>query len=152
GQTLARRGAVAVRRQPRRARMRPIRWMRRHPRWGIALALLVLIVPPNVLVYRHAWAMTHFAPAGARTPPQQLPAAEKVGALLPGVRLPRPVNGRTLADVGLDFQTHTTPGATVTLEAWHVPHPTPRGLVLLFHGDAAGKATLLSEARAFYDL
>ena len=127
--------------------MRVVRWARRHPWLSAASALLLLVVLANALAYRHAWAMTHFAPDGSRTPPpERLSAAGKLGVLLTGGRLPRPVNDRTPDLAGLGYETHAIDGGPFALEAWYVPHPNPRGTVLLFHGYGGCKAGLLDEA------
>src|SRR5205823_6308378 len=55
----------------------------------------------------------------------------------------------TPAAAGLPFTTHTIPVADGTLEAWHVPAESARGLVLLVHGRGASKDCLLREAAAF---
>src|SRR5262249_49558811 len=97
--------------------------------------------------------MTHFAADGSRTPPpERLSAAGKLGVLLTGVRLPRPVNDRTPDQLGLGYETHAIEGGPFALEAWYVPCPQPRGTVLLVHGYGGCKAGLLDEARAFHDL
>jgi alpha-beta hydrolase superfamily lysophospholipase len=113
-----------------------------------ALGFLAL----NVLAWRHARAMTHYASAGQRTPkPQNLSLREKLRVLFSGVVLPRPELPETPGDHGLPWEVHTLHGPE-TLEAWYVPHPRPRGLVAMFHGYADCKATLLPEAAAFHAL
>jgi alpha-beta hydrolase superfamily lysophospholipase len=133
--------------------MKLLRWLRKHPIRSAVLSLLLFVVLVNLLAFRHAWTMTHFAAPGSRTPPpEQLSAVGKLGVVLTGVRLPRPVNDRTPDADGLTYETHTISGGPFPLEAWYVPHPQPRGTVLLFHGYAACKSTLLPEAKAFHDL
>ena len=45
----------------------------------------------NLLVYRHAYAMTHFETGQPRTGlPESLSIGQKIGVLLWGVNLPRP--------------------------------------------------------------
>jgi alpha-beta hydrolase superfamily lysophospholipase len=69
-----------------------------------------------------------------------------------GVRLPRPENQRTPRDVNLGYERHLFPGAHgLPLEAWLIPRTNARGTVVLFHGHAASKDSLLREARVFHD-
>jgi len=129
------------------------RWARMHPKRSIAFLLLTLFVFLNVLAYRHAHAMTHFADGGSRpSGPESLSLLGKLKALLGGVEIPRPRNTSTPADVGLAYQVHTFAGDAGDLEAWYVPHPKARGLVVMFHGYAACKAGLLREAKGFHEL
>jgi hypothetical protein len=68
------------------------------------------------------------------------------------VTLPRPENAFTPGAVGLPFTTHIISEGPIRLEAWHVPAEASRGLVLLFHGHAACKCGLLTEAAALWRL
>jgi alpha-beta hydrolase superfamily lysophospholipase len=116
--------------------------------------LLVVSLLLNVIAFLHARAMTHYVPGGTRPArPESLTVLEKAGVLLAGVTVPRPENAATPASVGLAFTAHRFAGdGGSDLEAWHVAHPEPKGLVLLFPGYAAAKDSLLGEARAFHDL
>src|SRR5262249_39182856 len=104
--------------------------------------------------YIHARAMTHYADVGERTPsPEGLSFLGKVGVLFTGVTVPRPSGSGTPADRELAFEVLRIEVADGTrLEAWSVPHPKARGLVLLFHGYASCKAGLLPELAAFHEL
>jgi len=69
------------------------------------------------------------------------------------VPVPRPTNQSTPADLGLAYSTvniPTTDGGT--LEAWAVPAPTPRGIVLLFPAYASSKDSLLQPVAALHGL
>jgi alpha-beta hydrolase superfamily lysophospholipase len=128
--------------------------MRRHPWRAACLSLFVVFVLLNLLAYSHARAMTHFVRGGSLTArPESLSWPQKLRVLLTGVRIPKPLNKITPDSVGFAFSTHRFDTADgISLEAWQVPHPRPRGVVLLFHGYAACKANLLPEARAFHEL
>jgi len=117
---------------------------------GLALALALL----NVLAYAHARAMTRFTAAGTRTPrPEALTWGEKVRVLFTGATIPKPRDAATPAALGLAWETRHFPGAFgLTLEAWHVPHPAPKGVVVLVHGYADSKGALLPEGQAFHAL
>jgi uncharacterized protein len=129
-------------------------WAWMYPWRTLGLCLLLGFVVLNLLAYRHARAFTRFQAEGGgrRDAPEARSLLDKVRLLLGGVALPRPCQDRTPADVGLPFERHHFPGEAGTLEAWYVPHPAARGLVLLFHGYSGCKSSLLPEARAFHEL
>jgi alpha-beta hydrolase superfamily lysophospholipase len=130
-----------------------VRLLSSSPAFWTTLALVLTFILLNVLAYRQARAMTHFAPCGTRTAlPEELPFFGKLKAVLWGVLVPRPNRDETPADTGLDHETITFAGGRFPLEAWYVPHAADRGLVLLFHGYTRCKADLVPEARAFHDL
>ncbi len=135
---------------------RCLRWIWRHRKLSLGLCLLVGLILLNLVAYMHAHAMTHFTVSGNRTQnPEDLSTWQKVKVLLGGVNIPRPVNDTDPGRVGLPFEVrHLRTHDSFNLEGWYIPPPEPaaRGLVALFHGYSASKATLLREARAFHDL
>ena len=114
---------------------------------AIAFALL------NAFAYGHAYSMTHFSATGVRTGrPETLTLVQKLRVAAAGVELPKPRNEATPLDRGMPFETWTIPvDASVTLEAWSVRAVEARGVVVLFHGYADRKSSILAEARAFLD-
>ncbi|MBI3409907.1 MAG: alpha/beta fold hydrolase [Planctomycetes bacterium] len=126
-------------------------WRRRRL---LLAALLLGFVALNILAYIHAYRMTHFV-AGVSHPgkPESMSFGQKLNALILGIEVPRPKCSQTPADFDLSFESITIPGRDGnSLAAWLVPHPEAKGLVVLFHGYAACKSNLLSEAKAFHDL
>ncbi|MFN8458215.1 MAG: alpha/beta fold hydrolase [Anaerolineae bacterium] len=119
--------------------------------WVVALLALGGL---NFLAYRHAYAMLNFRQAGERTPPPEaLTRWQKLKILLNGIAIPKPQNHTTPASLNLPFEVHhITIDENITLEAWHMPHPRPKGIVVMFHGYAAAKSGMLPEAQAFYKL
>ena len=105
----------------------------------------------NVLAYGHARTMTHFQAGGARTgKAETLTWGEKVRIVALGVQLPKPRNTETPLDRQMPFETWMIPVEPgVTLEAWGVRQANPRGVVVLFHGYADRKSSVLTEAKAF---
>jgi uncharacterized protein len=101
-----------------------------------------------------ARAMTHYVPSGHQTPPpEHLSFFGKLNVLIAGVQVPRPENGAAPDSVGLRFTTHRFAASDGTkLEAWHIDCPQERGLVLLFHGYAGCRASLLAEAKTFHQM
>jgi alpha-beta hydrolase superfamily lysophospholipase len=98
--------------------------------------------------------MTHFVSGGERTQkPESLTFSRKLQVLLAGVTMPRPVNRQTPSDFDLSFETVTlTNSRGIRLEAWRIPQPSSKGMVLLFHGYGASKDSLLPAAREFQKL
>jgi alpha-beta hydrolase superfamily lysophospholipase len=116
--------------------------------------LLSAVVSANVLAFMQARAMTRFVESGERTRrPDELNVLEKIGVVLTGVVLPRPRASTTPAKYGLEFQVHRfASSAGVNLEAWYVPGKENLPLVLLFHGYAISKSSLLTTMRVFHEL
>jgi hypothetical protein len=114
--------------------------------------VVVAAAAVNGLAYRHAHALGHFSQGGARTPrAEALTALQKARVLLVGPNLPKPRNRRTPRDLGLAFERHAFPGAFGDeIEAWLVPGPPGAGLVVLFHGHASAKDSLLPAARELH--
>jgi uncharacterized protein len=131
---------------------RIIRWILTHRRLSICSFLIFPVVLFNMVAYNHAYAMTHFSHTGTRTEgPGSLSLWGKLRTLITGVNLPRPTNDRTPAALELSFDTHTflLPEGC-NLEAWHIPHAEPKGLVIMFHGYGGSKSTMLPQAEAFH--
>ncbi|MCH8550466.1 MAG: alpha/beta hydrolase [Natronospirillum sp.] len=69
------------------------------------------------------------------------------------LHLPSGDLGRSPQDIGLaydDLELHTADGET--LHAWWLPHDSPRGTVLFFHGNAGNISHRLDSLRIFHDL
>ncbi|HKM56418.1 MAG TPA: alpha/beta hydrolase, partial [Isosphaeraceae bacterium] len=131
-----------------------LRWMWLHRKFSFCLLLAAVLVALNIVAYNHAYSMTHFREGGSRTAsPETLPFFAKAQVVLLGVNIPRPCNHADPSSQGLTFETLQFQGKDgVSLEAWHLANSSAKGLVLLLHGYAACKASLLSEASAFHDL
>lgn len=116
--------------------------------------LLSAVISANILAFMQARAMTRFVEDGERTArPEQLSLFERVAVILSGVNIPRPRNLSTPAKYNLDFQVQRfTSRNGSTMEAWYVPGKEALPLVLLFHGYAVSKSSLLTTARVFHEL
>ena len=116
-----------------------------------AAGLVVAAVALNALVYAHARAMTHFAPGGPQTSrPETLSFTQKLSVAAFGVQMTKRRNERSPANLGLPFEIPVEDG--ILLEAWDIPLDQRRGVVLLFHGYADRKSSVLAEAEAFRSL
>jgi uncharacterized protein len=118
----------------------------------VVLGLPVIVL--NVAAFGHARALSRFSEGGTRTPlPEALSLRQKLHVLLTGANVPRPTNRRTPADAGLAFERHVFPGAHgLPIEAWYIPQADSRGTVVLFHGHADSKISLMGPARTFQAL
>ena len=114
--------------------------------FGIAVA--------NVAAFRHARAFGEYASSGVRTqPPEKLTPAGRLAILINGVTVPRPENQRTPQSDGLEYETQRFPGARgETIEAWSIPCPDTRGVVVLFHGYGGSKDSLIEPAIKFREM
>jgi len=125
-------------------------------RWLLILLILMVggVAMLNVLTYNHAHAMMHFTSDGPRTKkPEQLFFPAKLKVLIAGVNVPRPASDRLPSDLNPDCQSLTIRCPNdVTLSAWYTDQGNATPLVILFHGYAAEKTSLLPEAKMFLDL
>lgn len=129
-------------------------WLRRYHRVAVAASLTLTFILLNLIAYRQARAMLTFTQTGNRTePPETLSLWKKVSMLFIGVNIPKPLNSSGPAQWDLPHRVHRFKvNSVVELEAWYIPRPQAKGLVLLFHGYASSKSSLLPEAKAFHEL
>jgi uncharacterized protein len=119
-------------------------------RTKILIAVTGLFVVANAVAFYHAWRLTHYVRAGECTrAPQHLSAIEKCLVLATGVEIPKsandapPTGGRAV---------YLTARDGVRLEAWVLPAETNQAVVVMFHGHAASKSSMRSEAALFREL
>ncbi|GIK41494.1 MAG: hypothetical protein BroJett011_53270 [Chloroflexota bacterium] len=126
------------------------------PNRGLILAasLTLTFILLNIIAYRQAQAMLTFTQIGSRTAaPESLSIWQKVKMLFTGVNIPKPLNNSKPDSWALTFTVHRFKVTEIVeLEAWHIPHPQAKGLILLFHGYASSKSSLLPEAKALHEL
>lgn len=133
--------------------MNNLRANRIFSRWIVttAFAAALAFVLLNIVAYRQARAMTHYTTERKTTPSiEKLSPVQKAGVLLFGAQMARPVNRRTPADFGLPYEVVSLTGAHgLPLEAWFIPCPQAKGIVLMFHGHGGCKESLLAAAESF---
>jgi uncharacterized protein len=119
---------------------------------GVSWVIAFLVI--NFMAYMQARAMTHFFVGNDRTaPPEHLTYFAKLKVLFTGVRIPRPANDMTPADVGLPYETVRFGGTTgQECEAWYVPCASSKSICIQFHAYAASKSSLLQQADAFHTM
>ncbi len=116
----------------------------------VFLAVFVL----NGLAWMQAWNFSHFVPEG-QPPPRldQMSLPEQLWVMVTGVRVAKPQNAHTPRDLNLEYEVHRIPLENgESLEAWWIPHTAVRGVVLMFHGYATCKESLLAPAAALHNL
>ncbi len=114
--------------------------------------VLLAIAGVNILAWNHADAMMTFTSSGQKTAkPENLNFQEKLNILLFGVNVPKPRNLQNPTHYGLPFETHklTNPSGH-SLEGWYIPKPRSNNVILLFHGYASSKASLLPIAQELH--
>jgi len=107
----------------------------------LTVIFLLLFVLLNVILYNHAWQLTHFtAETGfEKKKPEDLGLLEKGKLAFTGVTVSRPENKIFPKD---KFETLKISGR-YELEAWLLKVPKPKGVVLLFHGYQNSKSGMV---------
>lgn len=114
--------------------------------WLLLLALLLV----NAVALFHAWKLTHFDASATKKIENAygLSTGEKLGLLLRGADMPRPVNK---ARPARPYQTVRLQ-SNKAIECWYIPRDSARGTVALFHGYGGEKSGMLDKAEVFYQL
>ncbi len=104
----------------------------------------------NVVAYQHAYKFTHFTnEVSARTKdPKDLDAFSKVKLLFTGIDNPKSKNKSLPSQ---DYQTIKIK-STEVLECWGIKTPNAKGTIIMFHGYAGEKSSLLERADEFLKL
>jgi len=112
----------------------------------IAWVVGVLFIMANLVAYQHAYKFTHFTGHATRTrDPKALPVLSKIGLLFTGIDNPHPQNK------ALPTQPYKVVKikSTTTLHCWQIDTPGSKGTVVMFHGFAGEKSSLLTRADVF---
>lgn len=104
----------------------------------------------NVIAYLHAYKFTHFAKliSERTSDPKELSPLAKSKILFTGIDNPRPKNKKYPLN---EFRTIKI-NSTVVLECWQLRVPEAKGTVIMFHGYAGEKSSLLDRADEFLKL
>jgi len=123
-------------------RLRHLRW------WQYAIiACIVGIIAINGMAWMQAHSMLHYSsPSAEKAEIRNLSFSQRLRMIFLGAKIPRPINRSTPTDIGLFFETQWIESDGGALEAWFIPHEDSQGIVLLFPGYAASKASLLAPA------
>lgn len=116
----------------------------------IARLFLIGFVLANIVAFLHAYRFTHFSDsAPARTAdPKELSFGKKLATLFTGIDNPRPANKET------PTQPYTVEyvNSSEQLECWRINVPDAKGTILLFHGYAGKKSSLIRRAEIFQEM
>lgn len=98
--------------------------------------------------------MLVFTEKGVRTDkPEELGLGEKALVLIKGINVPKTKNEVAPTLYGLSYEVYQiNVTSEIILEGWLIPHEKPIGHILMFHGYAAAKSSILPEAAAFHEL
>ncbi len=112
--------------------------------------IVILFAGMNIVAYQHAYKFTHFTnEAAVRTKdPKDLSAFTKVKLLFTGIDNPKPLNKSIPSQ---DYQVVKIK-STELLECWQINVPNAKGTVIMFHGYAGEKSSLLERADEFMKL
>jgi alpha-beta hydrolase superfamily lysophospholipase len=111
---------------------------------------LLLFILMNVIAFQHAYTFTHFSDTvEVRTQdPKDLSVLAKLKILFTGIDNPRPE-----AKVHPDIPYKTIRIiSTHELECWRMEEPRAKGVIIMFHGYAGEKSSLLARAKEFRKL
>lgn len=116
----------------------------------ILYSTLFVLILINAVAYRHAYMFTHFSKDEVQRTkdPKELSTLEKAKTLFMGINNPRPRHKQLPDSV---FETVIIK-STVQLEGWLLDQHNPKGMVIMFHGYAGEKSSLLGRADEFLRL
>jgi uncharacterized protein len=112
--------------------------------------LLLAFVFVNAIAFFHAYKFTHFDASAARRIENatELSFGQKLGLLLTGADMPRPLNR---AQPDRPYETIKLQ-SNKAIESWYIPTDSSKGTVALFHGYGGEKSTMLDKADVFRQL
>jgi uncharacterized protein len=109
---------------------------------------LLLFIIMNVVAFLHAWTFTHFSGKEDRTrDPKEISGFEKVKILFKGIDNPKP--GTKEFPLG-DYEKIFI-GETNRIGCWMIKAAASKGTIIMFHGYAGEKSSLLGRAKEFLD-
>ena len=116
----------------------------------LTYSILAIIIGINLIAFNHAYLFTHFSDSHSEKTkkPEELSIPEKIGVLFWGASVPKPVNKKSPE---APFETIYFEG-NGQLEGWLIPVEGHNGVVILFHGYASSKSSLLPYAAEFNKL
>jgi uncharacterized protein len=122
---------------------------RRKIKTGLWLLVAIFAVL-NIIAYNHAYRFTHFGlPNLPRTKaPEQLSFGEKLELLFTGIDNPKPSNKAAPSQNYKEIHIQST----YRLHGWTIKQPSAKGTVILFHGYAGEKSSLISRSDEFIKL
>ncbi len=118
-----------------------------------AVLLLLGILGFNLVAFNQASSMLNYSQSGTRTgKPENLSIWRRMSVLVTGVTNPKPQITDTPEEHKLPYKTYQLANKDIKLEAWYLPHKNSVATIIMFHGYASSKSSLLTEAQAFNEL
>lgn len=116
----------------------------------IGWSILIVFILLNIVAYFHAYKFTHFGDnTNIRTrDPKDLSVFTRVKTLIFGIDNPRPTNSQLPSK---PYQTIRLK-SNKTIECWLMKTENAKGTVVLFHGFAGEKSSLLEKSTIFQEL
>lgn len=115
----------------------------------LRLALLGFVLF-NIMAFFHGYTLTHFSEdAGPKTKLAKLSTGQKITTLFFGASNPRPMPVQQPQD---HFETVSFPGGEGNLGGWYMEADSAIGTVILFHGYAGEKSSMLGRARLIREM
>jgi uncharacterized protein len=112
-------------------------------------AALLLFGAMNLVAFMHAWTFTHFSGEVGRTKdPKEISGIEKIRILLTGIDNPKP----KIKEFPAGIYQRIFIGEDDRLACWMIKAPAPKGTIIMFHGYAGEKSSLLGRAKEFLAL
>jgi uncharacterized protein len=105
---------------------------------------LIVFVMMNLVAYMHAYRFTHFNQSGIKTKTEKLSFGQKLSVVFFGIDNPRPEN---TSQPEVPFETIFIENKK--LECWMLRSEKSKGTIILFHGYAAAKSSLLEQSEIF---
>ena len=124
--------------------------------FGLGAVILVSgFLALNAVAYMHAYRMTHFSQEGERTESvEKLSFAQKVVVLFTGINARRLSPSVSPDEIDPPYRRVSIPsaGSNIRLGGWYYSMDDSACLIILFHGYASEKTSMLKEAAAFREL
>ncbi len=127
--------------------------MRKKLIYGILIGFVLVVIAVNGIAYNHAYKFTHYVHNGETRlkiyDTSKVGITTKLKYMMNGIDVPRPEN---LEKPEYSYSTeriHTTLGE---IEVWETNDSNALGTVIMFHGYAAKKSTLITRSNEFKNL
>lgn len=116
----------------------------------IISVVLIVFILINIEAVFHSYRLTHFSKNNnaGQVKPENLSFMQKLNALIFGIKNPRPVN--KIKPAG-EYETVYL-NSNKRLECWRIQADNPVGEVILFHGYANDKSSMLDRANEFINM
>ena len=114
------------------------------------IIVCILFFLANMVAFFHAYKFTHFVSRETvkTADPVKMSKAQKIKTLFFGVNNPRPTN--KIFPSG-EYETIRLK-SNKEIECWYIRQPRSIGTVVIFHGYAGEKSSMLDKAEAFLEL